>query len=209
MAIERSGGNVQVHPGGPVVGVVRPPGSKSLTNRYLVCTALADGRSVLGGASMSDDARAMLGGLEQLGVHCELRAGGDEIVVAGRRGNLDADDVEIDVGNAGTAMRFLAALACLGYGRRRLDGSARMRERPIGALVGALETLGAQIGYEGREGFPPLTVVARGLRGGEVVFETPPSSQFLERAADGGAVRDAGRADSRRGDDSRAGRTWT
>ena len=179
MSIERIGNDVRIHPAGAVVGTVRPPGSKSLTNRYLACAALADGRSVLRGASLSDDTRAMLAGLAQLGVHTAVRPADQEIVVTGCRGNLVADDAEIDVGGAGTAMRFLTALACLGFGRRRLDGSPRMRARPIEALVEALTALGAQVGYEDVHGFPPVTVLARGLRGGEVVFRTPPSSQFL------------------------------
>jgi 3-phosphoshikimate 1-carboxyvinyltransferase len=179
MPIERTGNGVRIHPAGAVTGIVQPPGSKSLTNRYLACTALADGRSILRGASLSDDTQAMVAGLGQLGMATEVRAAHREVVVTGCRGNVDADDVEIDAGNAGTAMRFLTALACLGYGRRRLDGSPRMRQRPIGALVDALTELGAQIGYEAAEGFPPVTIVARGLTGGEVVFRTPPSSQFL------------------------------
>lgn len=179
MSVERIGADVRVHPVGAVTGTVRPPGSKSLTNRYLACAALADGRSTLHGASLSDDTHAMLAGLTALGVAAEVVAGRPEITITGGRGNLTADDVEIDVGNAGTAMRFLTALACLGFGRRRLDGSPRMRARPIGALVDALTALGAQIGYESTPGCPPLGVLARGLSGGEVVFNTPPSSQFL------------------------------
>ncbi len=179
MPIKRMGNDVRIHPSGPVVATVQPPGSKSLTNRHLVCAALADGRSILHGASWSDDTEAMVRGLEQLGVKTEVRLAQHEIAVTGSHGNLDADDADIDAGSAGTAMRFLTALACLGYGRRRLDGSPRMRQRPIGALVDALTALGAQIGYEEVQGFPPLTVVARGLGGGEVVFRTPPSSQFL------------------------------
>ena len=76
-------------------------------------------------------------------------------------------------------MRFLTALACLGLGRYRLDGSTRMRARPIGALVAALTDLGAQIAYESADGCPPLTILARGLTGGAVVFREPPSSQYL------------------------------
>lgn len=179
MAIEWSGDDVRVQPAGALVGTVTLPGSKSLTNRYLTCTALADGQSVLTSASFSDDTRALLSGLEQLGVHCETRAEQREIIVTGCKGYLPADDADMDVGNAGTAMRFLTALACLGYGRYRLDGAARMRARPIGPLVGALQTLGAHIGYEEAEGYPPLNILARGLTGGEVEFEQPPSSQFI------------------------------
>jgi 3-phosphoshikimate 1-carboxyvinyltransferase len=177
--IERIGSDVRIRPRGPLVGTALPPGSKSLTNRYLACAALADGQSRLRGASLSDDTRAMLAGLAQLGVSTEVHAATREITVVGSRANLAADEVDIDVGQAGTAMRFLTALACVGYGRRRLDGSARMRQRPIGELVAGLAALGAQIGYEGVEGYPPLTIAACGLTGGEVVFDTPPSSQFL------------------------------
>jgi 3-phosphoshikimate 1-carboxyvinyltransferase len=177
--VERLGADVRIRATGPVVAAVDLPGSKSLTNRYLTCAALADGRSVLRGASLSDDVRAMLHGLERLGLPGELRAPEREIVITGRNGNLPEDEAAINIGNAGTAMRFLTALACLGHGRFRLDGSPRMRQRPIAALVDGLRMLGARIGYAGAEGFPPLTILAGGLSGGEVVFQTPPSSQYV------------------------------
>jgi len=177
--VEPSGIDVKVHPVGPVAGVVQPPGSKSLTNRYLLCAALADGKSTLRGASLSDDALRMIEGLRELEIRVELREDADVIDIHGCRGQIPATGAEIDAGNAGTAMRFLTALACLGHGRYRLDGSPRMRERPIAQLVGALQQLGAPLGYDGAEGYPPLTMVARGLGGGEVVFRSPPSSQFI------------------------------
>lgn len=179
MPIERMGSDVRIRSVAAVAGTVQLPGSKSLTNRYLACTALANGRSVLRGASLADDAHAMLAGLEQLGIPTKVHPAQREIAVIGCNGNVVAEEADVNAGSAGTAMRFLTALACLGYGRRRLDGSARMRERPIGDLVDALVALGAQIGYEGAAGYPPLNVLARGLRGGEVAFDTPPSSQFL------------------------------
>ncbi len=179
MPVERRGRDVHIQRSGPVVGTVCLPGSKSLTNRYLACAALAAGHSVLRGVSLSDDARAMLEGLARLGVPSELNEARAEIRVAGRRGNFVTDEVEIDAGSAGTAMRFLTALACLGHGRRRLDGSPRMRARPIGDLVAALQGLGARLDYEDRAGYPPLTVLAGPLEGGDVVLDRPPSSQFL------------------------------
>ncbi len=179
MPVEWIGSDVRIVPAGPALGTVEVPGSKSLTNRYLACAALADGRSRLCGASFSDDALVMLAGLSQLGIVTDTHPARGEIVVAGGRGNFVADDVQIDVGDAGTAMRFLTALSCLGFGRRRIDGSARMRQRPIGTLVDALASLGAHIGYEGVAGFPPLTVFARGLTGGEATLYTPASSQFV------------------------------
>lgn len=179
MLVEPLGPDVRIHAVGPVSGAVRPPGSKSLTNRYLLCAALADGRSTLRGASLSDDALRMIDGLHRLGVRTELREDAELIAVEGCGGQIPALEANLDAGNAGTAMRFLTALACLGRGRYVLDGSPRMRERPIGPLVGALQELGAPIGYDGREGFPPLAMSANGLAGGEIAFESPPSSQYI------------------------------
>lgn len=179
MSVEWRGAHVLIHHVGPIVGTVELPGSKSLTNRYLACAALADGWSVLTGASRSDDTRAMCAGLQALGAPIETHPERPEIVVTGCRGAFREDDAAIDAGDAGTAMRFLTALACLGFGRRWLDGSARMRQRPIGGLVEALRALGAPIEYDQRDGYPPLTVAARGLTGGEVALETSASSQYL------------------------------
>jgi 3-phosphoshikimate 1-carboxyvinyltransferase len=121
----------------------------------------------------------MASGLRLLGVEVEVREDGPVIRVRGCRGHLPADEVDIDAGDAGTAMRFLTALACLGHGRYRLDGSPRMRERPIGQLVDALQAIGAGIGYDAVKGYPPLTMVAHGLGGGEIAFDRPPSSQYI------------------------------
>jgi 3-phosphoshikimate 1-carboxyvinyltransferase len=179
MPIVRTGRDVEIVPAGPVRATVRPPGSKSLTNRLLACAALADGHSTLTGASFSDDADAMVRGLAVLGVQAVADPARAQLTVHGTRGNFVADDVTIDVGSAGTAMRFLTALACLGHGHRRLDGSPRMRQRPIAELVDGLRELGAPLGYDVVPGFPPLTVMAQGLAGGELHFDTLPSSQFV------------------------------
>ncbi|MEW6198985.1 MAG: 3-phosphoshikimate 1-carboxyvinyltransferase [Planctomycetota bacterium] len=179
MSVEWRGAHVRIRNADPIIGTVALPGSKSLTNRYLACAALADGPSVITSASRSDDTHAMCAGLRALGARVEAHPERPQIAVAGCPGAFREDDVAIDVGDAGTAMRFLTALACLGFGRRWLDGSARMRQRPIGGLVDALNALGAHIEYDQRDGHPPLTVAARGLTGGEVVLETSASSQFL------------------------------
>jgi len=179
MLIEHVGDDVKIHPVGPVNASVRLPGSKSLTNRYLLCAALADGVSTLRGISLSDDAIRMLEGLRALGISVEVLNDDEAFVVHGCRGLIPSTDAEIDVGHAGAPMRFLTALACLGRGQYHLDGSPRMRERPIGQLVGALQQLGAALGYNEADGFPPLTVAGRGLMGGEVTFDSPPSSQYI------------------------------
>lgn len=179
MMAERCGPDVRMHAAGPIGGGVRLPGSKSLTNRYVICAALADGDSVLRRASMSDDARSMVAALASLGLSARLEPIGAEIIVRGAGGLIPALEADLNVGHAGTTMRFLTALCCLGRGSYRLDGSARMRERPIGDLVEGLRELGATIGYEGEEGFPPLTVRGGGLSGGRAAFEDAPSSQFI------------------------------
>lgn len=179
MRVAWEGSNVRLRPAGPLTGEVRLPGSKSLTNRYLTCAALADGRTTLRDAAVVDDTRAMVAGLDALGIHVEVEEDRGRMLITGCRGQIPATAADINVGHAGTAMRFLTALATLGYGRYRIDGSPRMRQRPIGALVGALQALGAGIGYDASSGYPPVTMAARGLAGGEAHFDTPPSSQFI------------------------------
>src|SRR6185436_19816523 len=86
---------------------------------------------------------------------------------------------DLQVGNAGTTMRFLAAALCLGRGRYRIDGSARMRERPIQDLLDALTVLGARVRSESGSGCPPVSIEAEGLAGGAVEVRGERSSQFL------------------------------
>ena len=178
MPIEKLGRDVRMLAVRSPRATVRPPGSKSLTNRHLLCAALADGESVLRGASPSDDSQRMIVGLAALGVRVQAP---DEqtLRVEGCRGHLPETEATLDAGDAGTAMRFLTALCCVGHGDYKIDGSPRMRERPIGALVDGLSAIGASIGYGAAIGYPPLTIAARGLGGGEVGFEKLLSSQFL------------------------------
>jgi 3-phosphoshikimate 1-carboxyvinyltransferase len=163
----------------PVRGTIRPPGSKSITNRALVCAALAIGESTLEGALDSEDTRVMVEGLKQLGLAVAVHEGGTRLVVPGRGGRLPASSADIFVGNSGTTIRFLTALCALGHGGYRLDGVARMRERPIGDLLTALNELGADCRGALRDGFPPVEVRGRGLAGGRANVRGNISSQFL------------------------------
>lgn len=178
MRAEWVGRDVRMHPRGPVRGTARPPGSKSIANRALLCAALADGLSTLDGVTRSGDVERMLDSLAALGIRISS-IDAEALRVQGCRGYLPAADVTIDAGDAGTVMRFLSGLITLGHGRYRVDGSARMRERPIGALVSALQSLGAALGYDDRPGYPPLIGACRGLRGGEARLQDPQSSQFV------------------------------
>jgi 3-phosphoshikimate 1-carboxyvinyltransferase len=163
----------------PPDATVRVPGSKSITNRALLVAALAEGESVLDGALFSDDTRYMADALRRLGVEVETDETRARCRVVGRGKTWPVREAELFVGNAGTAMRFLVAALCLGHGRYRIDGSERMRERPIRDLVDALTQLGARIACERNSGCPPVTVDADGLPGGEAEISGQKSSQFL------------------------------
>lgn len=163
-------------PRGRLTGRLRVPGSKSFTNRALVAAALATGESRLVAPLVADDTRTMASALERLGARVER--GADWLV----RGPLvpgGPDEILLDVGPAGTPARFLLALLSALPGRYLLDGSSRMRERPMGPLVEALRSAGASITPVGREGFLPLRIEGRMLRGGAVRIRGDVSSQFL------------------------------
>jgi 3-phosphoshikimate 1-carboxyvinyltransferase len=159
--------------------MVRPPGSKSLTNRAMVCAALAEGRSILTGVLDSEDTRVMFDALGQLGISLAFDPGDKVITVTGCGGRIPAHRGEIYVANSGTTARFLAAMLTLGHGVYRMDGSPRMRERPIQDLLDALLALGADVTSDLDTGCPPLLIRARGLRGGRATISGAISSQFL------------------------------
>ena len=164
---------------GPLKASVRPPGSKSITNRALICAALAKGESTLRGALDSEDTRVMIAGLQSLGIKIAVSDSGRTLKVFGCGGEIPANRAEIHVGNSGTTIRFLTALVTLGNGDFRLDGIPRMRERPIGDLADALNQLGASISCESPASCPPVAVRAAGLKGGAVAIRGDISSQYL------------------------------
>ena len=145
-----------------VDGTINLPGSKSVSNRALLLAALAHGTTVLTNLLDSDDVRHMLNALSALGIDYTLSADRTRCEITGNAGPLHADGaLELFLGNAGTAMRPLAAALCLGANDIVLTGEPRMKERPIGHLVDALRQGGANIEYLEQENYPPLR-----LRGG-------------------------------------------
>jgi 3-phosphoshikimate 1-carboxyvinyltransferase len=169
-----------------VDGRVKIPGSKSITNRALLIAALATGKSQIFNPLRAEDTRLMVASLRHLGVKILWREEEGLLEVEGSGGNLrvPAGDRQIEVGNAGTVARFLLPLLCLaaGEGASVVRGCQRMEERPIGALVAALRSLGAQlesVGKTGARGFPLRVQAGTGLAGGRVKVGAEVSSQFV------------------------------
>jgi 3-phosphoshikimate 1-carboxyvinyltransferase len=162
-------------------GTVTLPGSKSLSNRCLLLAALSEGTTRVDNLLESDDIRYMLEALDKLGVPVE-RVDETSVIVTGQGGPINApsDEIcELFLGNAGTAMRPLAAALCMGKGNFVLDGVPRMRERPIADLVDGLQQLGADVTCVQETGCPPVTIKANGLKGGKAEISGKMSSQFL------------------------------
>lgn len=170
--------SLRLAPASLAAGQVYLPGSKSISNRVLLLAALADGATQLDGLLDSDDTRVMLAALRQLGVSV-TETGPAAVEVKG--GNpFPVQEADLFLGNAGTAFRPLTAALALMGGDYRLSGVPRMHERPIGDLVDALVTLGADIRYEGNPGYPPLQI-AKGVihADGPIRVKGTVSSQFL------------------------------
>ena len=151
-------------------GLVRLPGSKSISNRVLLLAGLSEGTTRVHDLLASDDTRVMLDALRVL--DCQVVRHGEVLEITGLGGKLKTREAKLFLGNAGTAMRPLtAALALLAAsqgGSFDLSGIPRMHERPIGDLVDALRPLGCRIDCLGQEGYPPLR-----LDGGKLKLDAP------------------------------------
>ncbi|MGH7813021.1 MAG: 3-phosphoshikimate 1-carboxyvinyltransferase [Candidatus Binataceae bacterium] len=166
---------------GPLDASIRVPGSKSVANRAIILAALAAGRSVIDGVPAGDDTRRMIEALRTLGFSLATGRAAHRITIDGRGGSIPARGGEIFAGGAGTVMRFLTAMLTLGEGRYRIDGDPRMRERPIGPLLDALQRLGASVYSERGNHCPPIVVDAPSepFAGGETEIDARVSSQFV------------------------------
>lgn len=153
------------------------PGSKSITQRALITSALAEGESCLRNALISEDTCYLMKALELIGAF--IQVSGNEILVTGTGGRLQVPNQRIFLGNNGTALRFLTSLVCLGDGEYVLDGSPRLRERPVGPLLQVLRLMGIVIDTPENPGCPPIHISARGLPGGRAFFDDLDSSQYV------------------------------
>jgi 3-phosphoshikimate 1-carboxyvinyltransferase len=163
---------------GPLHAEVRVPGSKSMTNRALVLAALAEGETVVENALASDDTSRMLDALRALGFDVSFDEAAATMSVLGRGGAVPTERANLDVGASGTCARFLAALCALGHGGYALDGTMRMRQRPIEPLLGALRQLGAEAESLLGTGCLPVRVGGP-LKGGPASIDAGISSQFI------------------------------
>lgn len=167
----------QIKPIKGINAVISVPGSKSYTQRALVAAALANGRSVIKNALISEDIEHLTNALRSLGADVAQERHG--LVVDGTGGKLVTPSSPLYLGNNGTGLRFLTSIVSLGHGTFILDGSRRMRQRPIQALVDALNKMGVKASCVEGSGCPPVEVRARGLPGGKTRLTAAISSQYL------------------------------
>ncbi|MEA2013764.1 MAG: 3-phosphoshikimate 1-carboxyvinyltransferase [Thermodesulfobacteriota bacterium] len=156
---------------------VSVPGSKSYTQRALTIAALAEGKSCLHNVLMSEDTEHLTNALRCLGA--DIVTADHYMIVEGTGGSIKNPHRRITVGNNGTALRFLTALAALGEDRYIIDGNPRLRERPIRPLLDALQILGVGGRSLYNQGYPPVTIEGGGIGGGAITFAHAESSQYI------------------------------
>ncbi|MCK9364670.1 MAG: 3-phosphoshikimate 1-carboxyvinyltransferase [Syntrophales bacterium] len=168
---------IAIKPLANLKAVVGLPGSKSLTQRAMAIAALAQGESRLKNILIADDTLILAEALRKLGV--EIRQSGADVVIQGAGGAISGTGRAMSLGNNGTALRLLAGIVSLGKGQFLLTGDNRLCERPLKPLLDALAVLGVESHTEGEKGYPPVTIVGGGLRGGKVVLCDIGSSQYV------------------------------
>ncbi|MFP4160166.1 MAG: 3-phosphoshikimate 1-carboxyvinyltransferase [Desulfobacterales bacterium] len=167
----------EIKPAKKINATVRVPGSKSYSHRIAISAALSNGICNIYNYLNSQDTNYTLDALQQLGVKIEYNK--DKINVHGSSGRLAPGPKEIFVGNSGTSMRLLTAVAALGQGPYRLYGTDRMHERPIGELLSALEQIGVHAGSKNDDNCPPVEIRGGDITGKEVSIDCGTSSQYL------------------------------
>ena len=172
---------------GRVNATVTAPPSKSYSVRGLLLAAMSDGTTTISNCLDADDTRYALEALRTIGY--DIGGSIQRQVSIGERKTMSANEVPIFVGNAGTAMRFFTGWLAFTPGRFLLSGEERMHNRPIGDLVEVLMRIGAEVEYAGKEGYPPLRIRGKKMRGGfHVTISAETSSQFVSALMLGGAT---------------------
>jgi 3-phosphoshikimate 1-carboxyvinyltransferase len=180
MAVPRTTPSYSVRPlTRRIDATIRPPGSKSYTNRALLLAGLADGTSTLHGALFSDDTLHMARGLATLGLDVVSDEAARSFTIRGGGGKIPAARASVFVGNSGTTARFLAPMLALGHGVYELDGNEAMRTRPIQPLLDAMATLGARAKSLAGNGCLPIRVEGGGFEGGSARMPGAVSSQYF------------------------------
>ncbi|NOK63007.1 MAG: 3-phosphoshikimate 1-carboxyvinyltransferase [Chloroflexi bacterium AL-W] len=164
---------------GTLDATVDIPGSKSITNRALLVAALANSESTISGALFSEDTHWFSKCLGDLGIPITGDADQATFTIIGKGGAIPQPQADLFVGNAGTAARFITAMLALGHGTYRVDGIARMRERPMGELLTVLEQMGPQMSFENQPGCMPYVLHSNGLNGGTIRMRAHQTSQQL------------------------------
>ncbi len=167
----------QIKPIREINARISVPGSKSYTQRALIASALATGRSIIKDPLISEDTEHLVKALRSLGTNITRERA--DLVVDGTAGKLVTPSSSLYLGNNGTGLRFLVGTASLGHGTFVLDGNSRMRQRPVQPLVDALNKMGVQALCIEANGCPPVQVQATGLPGGATRLTTALSSQYL------------------------------
>lgn len=168
---------MEIKPSGSLQATVKVPGSKSYTQRGLVIAALAEGKSFLQNALISEDTRYLMEALRSLGTG--ILISGEDLIVTGTGGCIGNQHRDIFLGNNGTALRFLTSLVALGRGEYVLTGDSRLCERPVKPLLEALKALGVSAHSGKGDGYPPVVIEANGIRGGSVTLIDVESSQYV------------------------------
>ncbi|MBW2017867.1 MAG: 3-phosphoshikimate 1-carboxyvinyltransferase [Deltaproteobacteria bacterium] len=169
----------RIHPRTRIQASFRLPGSKSITHRALIAASLAKGESLLLGALSCEDTNYTRTILKNLGSGIKERAEGLEIRGTAGKFRTFSQEKRFFLGNSGTSMRLLLSVVSLGTGEFMLDGTPRMRQRPVGELARALNRLGGEVSFCQSDGYPPLLVKAAGLKGGKVRILASESSQYV------------------------------
>jgi 3-phosphoshikimate 1-carboxyvinyltransferase len=167
----------EIKPVSRITSEIRLPGSKSITHRALILAALAEGPSRVRNPLRAEDTILTAKALEQLGTEIEWQDDTVFVTPPPRRWHQPAEPILL--GNSGTSTRLLIAVASAGTGTFTLDGTARLRERPVGPVAEALEAQGVKFRWPLNRGFPPVEITSSGLAGGEVFVDASKSSQFL------------------------------